>query len=40
MIDATHRAVGFDAAWAINSRRDLVRAMITRAMAEEQGTDE
>ena len=42
MIDAAHEAVQFDAAWAINSRRDFrraVRAMITRAKTEGQGTD-
>jgi hypothetical protein len=42
MIDAAHEAVQFDAAWAINSRRDFrraVRAMITRAKTERQGTD-
>jgi hypothetical protein len=43
MIDAAHEAVQFDAAWAINSRRDFrraVRAMITRAMDEGHEADE
>jgi hypothetical protein len=41
MIDAAHEAVWFDAAWAINSRRDFrraVRAMITQAILEGQGS--
>ena len=36
MIDAAHRAVWFDAEWAINNRRDFrraVRAMIAHALA-------
>jgi hypothetical protein len=42
VIDAAHEAVQFDAAWAINSRRDFqraVRAMITHAMTEGQRAD-
>jgi hypothetical protein len=42
MIDASHGAAQFDAAWAINSRRDFrraVRAMIARAKTDWQGTD-
>jgi hypothetical protein len=41
MIDAAHEAVWFDAAWAINSRRDFrraVRAMITQPILEGQGS--
>ena len=37
MIDAAHQAVWFDAAWAINSRRDFrraVRAMIAHTISE------
>jgi hypothetical protein len=40
MIDAAHQTVWFDAAWAINNRRDFrraVRAMITHAIAEGHG---
>ena len=39
MIDAAHEAAEFDAAWAINSRRDFrraVRAMIAQAIADGQ----
>jgi hypothetical protein len=42
MVDAAHKAVRFDAAWVINSRRDFrraVRAMITQAITEGQGAD-
>jgi hypothetical protein len=42
MIDAAHEAVWFDGEWAINSRRDFqraVRAMITQAITEGQGSD-
>jgi hypothetical protein len=41
MIDAAHEAVWFNAAWAINSRRDFqkaVKAMITFAIAGDQAT--
>jgi hypothetical protein len=41
MIDAAHQAVWFDAAWAINSRRDFrraVRAMIAYAISEGDGS--
>jgi hypothetical protein len=37
MVDAAHRAVWFDAYWAINSRRDFrraVKAMIAEATRE------
>jgi hypothetical protein len=40
MIDAAHKAVWFDAYWAINSRSDFkkaVRAMITAAVDEHEG---
>ena len=42
MVDAAHEAVWFDAAWAINGRRDFrraVRAMITQAITEGQGAE-
>jgi hypothetical protein len=42
IIDAAHQAVWFDAAWAINNRRDFqkaVRAMIEHAMAEDRATE-
>jgi hypothetical protein len=37
MIDAAHEAVWFDAAWAVNSRRDFrraVKAMFAAAVSE------
>jgi len=43
MIDAAHEAVWFDAAWAINSRRDFrraVRTMMTHAIAEGRRLEE
>lgn len=42
MIDAAHEAVWFDAAWAINSRRDFqraVKAMLAAAAVETDNPD-